>query len=141
MAYTFLSVHPERFQHSALGSTSPVESLIEASNTSVAEHVPESIENIKNLPQYALERGWHPELHPAGFQWHLSKVLEEGHDIFLKLPKWLDTLSVPDALREMYKAVTLLYLVSAGEPEGRKMGDFVVLHLITSLWGAEKVWY
>lgn len=139
MAYTFVSVHPERFQYSALYESLPVDSLIEAARSYEDKNVSKSILDIKTLPKYSLEAGWHPELYEAGFQWHLSKVLEEGHEIFLKLPQWLDTLSVDEALQGMYKAVTVLYLVSAGEPEERKMGNFVVLHLITSLWGAQQV--
>ncbi|NJR42353.1 MAG: hypothetical protein HC767_06520 [Akkermansiaceae bacterium] len=139
MAYTFISVHPERFQNSALEESVPADSLIAAAQCSADQNVPESIMAIKNLPKYSLEAEWHPELHESGFQWHLSKVLAEGHDIFLQLPRWLDTLPVDEALEGMYKAVTLLYLVSAGEPEERSAGNFIVLHLITSLWGGEQV--
>jgi hypothetical protein len=139
MTYTFVNVHPERFQSLSLDEPHAGYSLIESSRRSRECNWPESISNIMHLEKYSLEAGWHPELHVAGFQWNLSKVLEEGHNAFLKLPKWLDFLPVEEVLEQMYKAVTLLYLVSAGEPKQRTAGNFVVLHLITSLWGADQV--
>ena len=105
----------------------------------VDQNVPEAIQGILAMPEYSLEAGRHPELHVGEIEWQVSKVLEEGHGMFQKLPQWLDVAPVWEALEGMYKATALLYLVSAGEPKERKMGDFVVLHFITSLWGAEQV--
>ena len=139
MAYTCVSVQPERFQHAALEGSVPAVSLIQAAQIADDQNVPETIQKIKTMPKYSVEAGWRPELHGTGFQWHLSKVLEEGHGVFQKLPLWLDAAPVGEALEGMYKATALLYLVSAGEPKERKMGNFIVLHLITSLWGAEQV--
>lgn len=139
MAYQGLSIHPERFEHSALSDTTPVDSLVRAARVYADQNVPEAIQGILAMPKYSLEAEWHPELHVGEIEWQVSKVLEEGHGIFQKLPQWLDTAPVGEALEDMYKATALLYLVSAGEPKERKMGDFVVLHFNTSLWGAEQV--
>ena len=87
MAYTCVSVQPERFQSASLEGGVPAESLIQAAQLSADQNVPRTIQAIKDMPKYSVEAGWRPELHGTGFQWHLSKVLEEGHELFLKLPQ------------------------------------------------------
>jgi Questin oxidase-like len=67
----------------------------------------------------------------------VAKVLDRGHGLFLKLPTWLDTMPLNVMLQAMHKAIAVLYLVSAGEPQRRRSGNFLVLHLVTALWGAE----
>ena len=139
MAYQGLSIHAEKFQHSALPDATPVDSLIRATRLYADQNISEAIQGISDMPKYSLEAGWRPELHVGLIEWEISKVLEEGHELFLKLPQWLDTMPVGEAVEGMYKAATLLYLASAGEPGERSLGSFIVLHLITSLWGAEQV--
>jgi len=81
------------------------------------------------------DKSFHPELVPAGFQWELSKVLKEPHVVATELPTWLNKLSDEDLWEAMYRATVHLYLATrsaAGD------GNFLVLHLITSLWALEK---
>ena len=137
MAYCFVSVHPERFQHSAHEDQTPFASLLRIAETAAGSKLAEDIDGMRKDVKYGSD--FHPELQQAGFQLELAKVLETGHALFLELPTWLDTLPVPDVLQGMYKAFTVLYLVSAGAPDKPNVGNFLLLHLLTSLWGADHV--
>jgi len=140
MVYCSLSVHPERFVHGKHDEGSPLESLQRVADGFHQEGIHDWVEEVKALDKYSEGSGFRSELVPAGFQWHLAKVLEEGHPMFLELPTWLDTLDYDDILEQMYKAVTVLYLSTTGQPEApQKPGNFFVLHLVTSLWALEKV--
>ena len=82
------------------------------------------------------DEGFHPELVEAGFQWRLAAVLKEAHPVATDIPSWVREKPLDDVFEELYRIVGLLYLAtrsSAGD------GNFIVLHLLTSLWGLEKV--
>jgi len=83
---------------------------------------------------------FHPELVPAGFQWHLAKVLKDAHPVVTNLPSWLRNMPLPEVWKEMYRFVVVTYL-STRNPDiaKRDSGNFVVLHMITSLWALENV--
>eukprot|EP00892_Ulva_mutabilis_P004626 jgi/Ulvmu1/2535/UM139_0002.1 len=136
MAYTYLDVHPDRFTPAVHADTTPLDTLLRVA-AAYHDGSKAEVHAIMHDPQY--DTDFHPELYDAGFQWQLAKVLEHGHAVFLELPAWLEEAPVEDALREMYKAVTLLYITLTGAPGKRKAGYVVALHLITSLWGAEQV--
>lgn len=80
---------------------------------------------------------FHSELVPAGFQWHLAKVLKDAHPVATKLPSWLRDMPLRQLWEEMYRFVTVVFL-STRNPD-TKTGNFVVLHLISSLWALENV--
>ena len=80
------------------------------------------------------DESFHPELVPAGFQWHLAKVLNEPHAVATELPTWINSMPIGDLWKALYQATVYLYLATR-DSEGN--GNFVVLHLITSLWGLE----
>jgi hypothetical protein len=82
------------------------------------------------------DESFHPELVPAGFQWHLAKVLTDAHPVATKIPSWIREKPLPEVWEELYHAAALIHL-AARDAEGN--GNFVVLHLLTSLWGLEKV--
>lgn len=86
--------------------------------------------------RYNKDSGFHVELIPAGFQWELSKVLAHPHEVATHLPLWLDTLDLASLWEELYRVATTLYWATRDD-DGN--GDFLVLHLVTSLWGAEAV--
>lgn len=92
------------------------------------------IEATKN--RYDKDSGFHPELIPAGFQWELSKVLAHPHEVATHLPTWLDEKDLPSIWEELYRLTTTVYWATR-DREGN--GNFLVLHLITSLWGLEQV--
>jgi hypothetical protein len=73
----------------------------------------------------------HPELARSGLQYRIARLLQEGHPLIYKTPAWIDAQDVSASWRQLYYAVTLLYLA--------KPGDFILLHLITSLHAMEKI--
>lgn len=79
---------------------------------------------------------FHPELVETGFQWQLAKILKEAHPIATSIPSWIHDKPLDQVYEELYRLVGLLYL-STRSPDGN--GNFVVLHLFTSLWGLQKV--
>ena len=111
---------------------------------------------------------FHPELVPSGFQWHLAKVLHDAHPISTTIPTWIKSttgneekqmLSIDKVWESMYYIMTIIYLSTrtAATPSSTVVadaavtatdktpvdtedynGNFVVLHLLTSLWGLEK---
>jgi hypothetical protein len=82
------------------------------------------------------DESFHPELVPAGFQWHLAKVLKDAHPVATKLPSWLHEKPLPEVWEELYCLVALVYV---GTRSSQKNGNFVILHLVTSLWALENV--
>ena len=80
---------------------------------------------------------FHPELVRAGFQWQVAKLAHEPHDIATTLPAWLTTMDSSPLWEYLYRDITLIYLATCNETTGQ--GNFLVLHLITSLWGVEQV--
>uniref|UniRef100_A0A7R9YFR3 Uncharacterized protein n=1 Tax=Pinguiococcus pyrenoidosus TaxID=172671 RepID=A0A7R9YFR3_9STRA len=144
MVYSFVSTHPERFVHGAVPESTPMESFLRIAEADRREGIQHQIfETAVNNDKYGEASNFHAELIPAGFQWQVAKVLEEGHPVLYQMPTWLDELPVEEALKQLYKAVTLIYLTTAGEPDAiadeESHGSFLALHLITSLWGAEKI--
>jgi hypothetical protein len=84
----------------------------------------------------AHDKSFHPELVPAGFQWELSKVLNDAHPVATHLPNWLSEKSVDELWHALYRDAVYLYLATR-DTDGN--GNFVVLHLLSSLWGLEQV--
>jgi hypothetical protein len=82
------------------------------------------------------DESFHPELVPAGFQWHLAKVLNDAHPVATKLPSWLQEKPLPEVWKDLYHLVALIYV---GTRSSQKNGNFIILHLITSLWALENV--
>jgi len=129
-----LSVHPEHFEHGAIEEASPVDSLRRIAKVWQECNLAESwIDKAK--AKYDEDSGFHTELIPAGFQWQFSKVLDQQHKIMYQLPTWLDEMDVDTLLEELYKTSVLLYLVTRDQNDGH--GNFLVLHLITSLFGLD----
>jgi hypothetical protein len=81
--------------------------------------------------KYSASSGFHPELSNTGFQNDIAKVLAEGHPLIHATPPWIENLDMSTIWKELYEALTLFFLA--------KPGDFLVLHLITSLYGMEQI--
>lgn len=134
--FAYLSVHPEKFQHSAIDESLPAESLCRIAKIWQQENLADTwIAKAKGT--YNEDSGFHEELIPAGFQWEFAKILDQPHEIMYQLPTWLDTMSIEELKEELYKTTVLIYLVTRDDKDGH--GNFLVLHLITSLWGLEQV--
>jgi len=134
--FVHLSVHPEQFQHQAVDETSALETWRRIART-WHENDLQHTWIAAAMAKYDEASGFHTELIPAGFQWQLSKVLEQPHDVMRQLPTWLDTMDISASVEELYKMATILYLVTRDSQDGH--GNFLVLHLISSLWGLEQV--
>lgn len=78
---------------------------------------------------------FHPELVPAGFQWEAAKVLDQPHAVATELPTWITETSPTKLWESLYRAAVYLFLATRDD---RGNGNFIVLHLLTSLWGLEQ---
>mmetsp|Transcript_26397 Transcript_26397/g.71322 ORF Transcript_26397/g.71322 Transcript_26397/m.71322 type:complete len:437 (-) Transcript_26397:96-1406(-) len=145
LAFCGVSVRPERFTPRAHADASPFASLLRLADGWHSSGGPEWAAAVKASPDFG--EGFHPELKPAGFQHDVAKVLSRGHPLMYELPAWCED-TQDGALDQLYRAVVLLYLASAGSRAGQGVGrapgkagagpgSFTGLHLLTSLWGVE----
>jgi len=138
--FCHLGVAPEKLKTASQDATAedtsfwPMDSYL-----SVAEEFEK-----ENLQQEWVEKAkatydecFHPELVVAGFQWQVAKVLKDAHPVATNLPAWLETLPLDQLWEHMYRTTVWLYLATRDPKDGH--GNFLVLHLITSLWGLEHV--
>ncbi|MBB5912107.1 hypothetical protein BJY24_000974 [Nocardia transvalensis] len=73
----------------------------------------------------------HPELNRSGLQARVASVARAGIPDLADTPAWIHALPPDERRDRVRRAITLLYLAQPG--------DFVVLHLITSLFALEVV--
>eukprot|EP00039_Didymoeca_costata_P029590 m.25348 g.25348 ORF g.25348 m.25348 type:complete len:424 (+) comp7698_c0_seq2:154-1425(+) len=143
LAYTFVDIHPERFQKTSAESEnkdkSSLQSLVRTASECVEHNMESWTQDVLSAEKYSAAAGFHPELASTGLQFKLAKVMEEGHHVLYDIPLWMESLPLDDVLQQLYRAAVLLYLETTGIPEDPKHGNFFVLHLITSLWGLENV--
>ena len=74
-------------------------------------------------------------------------MIHAGHPLLLELPTWLSSGGVDNALQQMHCAFAALHIAAAagkaGAPSAHdgdsRDADFFVLHLITSLWGVDRL--
>ena len=81
--------------------------------------------------KYEASTGFHPELAVTGTQFNVAKVLAEGHPLIHETPAWMEEQDMATIWEGLYEAVTLLFMT--------KPGDFLILHLITSLHAMEQI--
>jgi hypothetical protein len=110
----------------------PMDSLRRVADTWHTEHLSTTwVAKAKS----SYDETFHPELVPAGFQWEVAKILDSAHRVATDLPSWISTMDIDVLWENLYRAVLYLFLATRDE-QGH--GNFIVLHLITSLWGLEK---
>jgi hypothetical protein len=73
----------------------------------------------------------HPELMRSGLQYRIARLLGAGHPLIYETPAWIHAQELSASWEQLYHVVTLLYLAHPG--------DFVLLHLITSLYAMEQI--
>ncbi len=134
MAFSWVSCHPER-QTPALSSKeqTAAESLIAISrqleqNLEGYQAWVQRIQNGEIAPEKAQ---CHPELKRSGLQYRIAMSLAEGHPLMDTLPDCLINAELQEVWAQLYYAVALIYLA--------RPGDFVNLHLITSLHAMEQI--
>lgn len=81
--------------------------------------------------KYSASAGFHPELAVTGAQFNIAKVLREGHPFIHTTPSWIKNLNLDTIWQQLHEAATLLYMTNPG--------DFITLHLITSLHAIEQI--
>ncbi|SCX28492.1 hypothetical protein DSM25558_4489 [Agrobacterium sp. DSM 25558] len=128
MAFAYVSCHPERAEATrGERGDNAVNSLFEIVDQWEKQRLGEWVENF--LRQPAEPDGIHPELQRSGLQFRIARILSVGHPLIYQLPAW--SFETEPRWDELYYLVTLLYL---SQP-----GDFVILHLITSLHAMEQI--
>lgn len=115
-----------------MNDATPMESLQRVAETWHSENLGETWV-AKAKASY--DENFHPELVPAGFQWEVAKILDSAHAVATELPGWITTASMEELWENLYRAVVYLFLATRDD-QGH--GNFIVLHLMTSLWGVEK---
>jgi hypothetical protein len=134
MAFTYVSCHPERVTRTERRTGErAVDSLLRAAGAWDAERDARRawVEELIGDPAAGIAAGIHPELVRSGLQYRIARVAVAGHPLLRELPAWIDGQDVPVSWEQLYYAVALLYLAQPG--------DFVILHLITSLHAMEQI--
>jgi hypothetical protein len=136
MAFSYLSCHPERTypatrdpakDKSVLNSLLRIADAWEADRGALHGWLEATLTDDK----YSASAGFHPELAVTGAQYNIAKVLAEGHPLIHATPAWIGDQDMATIWEELHEAVTLLYMT--------KPGDFLSLHLITSLHAMEQI--
>lgn len=137
LAFSYVSCHPERASSRPgslfEGDTTAVDSLLRISRAweeddgALARWTEALLEDTRGEAAAAI----HPELARSGLQYRIARLLQEGHPLIYDTPPWVRRQDVATSWEQLYYAVTLLYLA--------RPGDFVLLHLITSLHAMEQI--
>ncbi|MEO3868330.1 questin oxidase family protein [Nonomuraea sp. B12E4] len=129
MAYSYATCHPERAVTPGAADPTPMDSLLRLAGAwdedrdGLAHWVSGILADTSPV-----ERGEiHPELVRSGLQFRIARTLGEGHPLFYDTPAWIED----NDWEPLYYAVSLLYL--------SRPGDFVLLHLVTSLHAVEQI--
>lgn len=136
MAFSYVSCNPHRLitdDTSIKSDKTPTDSLLR-----IASYWDENRETLKQWVSKVLNEqspkvleNIHPELRRSGLQYRIARILMEGHPLIYESPRWMMNPVNSQIWEELYFATSLLYLSVPG--------DFVLLHLITSLYAMEKI--
>jgi hypothetical protein len=135
MAYTYVSCHPERARRSPGRRLEEraVDSLLRVARAWGAERdaLRAWVEDLLADTTSDVAAAVHPELVRSGLQYRIARILAAGHPLICELPAWIDNQATATSWDQLYCVATLLYLAQPG--------DFVILHLITSLHAMEHI--
>ncbi|MHC5907213.1 questin oxidase family protein [Streptomyces sp. S6] len=134
MAFAHVSCHPERtapVRDGGPGDRRAVDSLLRVAGEWERDHetLRRWAEELIAAPESPAKAEIHPEL--AGLQYRIACVLGEGHPLIYGTPAWVEDQEAAESWEQLYYAVTLWYLAMPG--------DFIALHLITSLHAMEQI--
>ena len=130
--FAHVGVNESLLKWNAMEESSPMESFVRISDTWHTQNLGVSwIARVKAF----YDKTFHPELVPAGLQWEIAKVIQQPHAVATHLPSWISTSSMDDIWEALYRATVYLFLATRDD---KGHGNFLVLHLMTSLWGLEK---
>jgi hypothetical protein len=136
MVFSYVSCNSEETfsaTHGALTEKSPFDSLsrIAVSRQEELDALRNWVRKVVAEEKYSIAGGFHTELARTELQHRIATILAEGHPLIEATPAWIADQDITSIWGEMYYAVTLLYM--------SRPGDFVILHLITSLYGMEQI--
>jgi hypothetical protein len=136
MAFSHVSCHPERTtpdRRSGRDRERAVDSLlrIAAAWDDNRDALRAWVDELLADTTSETARTIHPELMRSGLQYRIARLLAAGHPLIYETPPWIDDQDVPVSWDQLYYVVTLLYLAYPG--------DFVLLHLVTSLHAMEQI--
>ncbi len=134
LAFSYVSCHPERMSD----VDGVVDESVEASLLRIAGVWEADYDTLRDWREALVTdvaagtaAGIHPELMRSGLQYRIARMLAEGHPMIYQTPAWIDGQDTARSWEQLYHAVTLIYLAMPG--------DFVLLHLITSLHAMEQI--
>ncbi len=136
MAFSYVSCQPEKTfpaDPNPPSDKSALDSLIRIAETweTDGEALRAWLKTILKAEKYSEAAGFHPELSVTGAQYQIAKVLAEGHPLIHATPAWIESQDMTTIWKQLYDALSLLYLTQPG--------DFIILHLITSLYAMERI--
>jgi hypothetical protein len=135
MAFAHVSCHPERALRAAdrRSGERAVDSLLRIAGAWDAERegLRAWVEDLLADVESEVAAGIHPELKRSGLQYRIARLLAAGHPLIYELPGWIESQDASTSWEQLYHVATLLYLAQPG--------DFVILHLITSLYAMEQI--
>ncbi len=136
MAFSYVSCRPERTYPATRGQAkdkSVLESFLRIADAweSDREALHGWLEATLTDDKYEASTGFHPELAVTGTQFNVAKVLAEGHPLIHATPAWIEEQDMATIWEGLHEALTLLFMT--------KPGDFLILHLITSLHAMEQI--
>ncbi|MBS0350930.1 MAG: questin oxidase family protein [Proteobacteria bacterium] len=136
MAFSYVSCHPERTvgikldvltkDRTALESLFYIANFFEEKSVELKRWVEELIEAKCKLTQEI-----HPELARSGLQYRIARLLQEGHPLIYSTIDWISNGDITNNWKQLHYVVTLIYLAYPG--------DFLILHLLTSLHAMEQI--
>ena len=135
LAFAFVSCHPTRdlalprsnTDQTPLASLERVATEWSRNKLALGAWVDETLE----MPELRATSGFQPALEHTGLQLDIARVLARGHALLEATPAWARRDVTDETWKELYYAVSVLFLCNPG--------DFVLLHLITSLHAVENI--
>ncbi|EJL6706345.1 questin oxidase family protein [Vibrio cholerae] len=135
LAFSYIPCYADRATiDSQLNDQDAVDSLLRLANlwhSDERENLTLWLDQLMNSDDPDLIGRIHPELLRSGLQNRIARVLMQGHPEIYRLPQWIDTNPPKKSWEQLRYLVTLIYL--------SKPGDFLLLHLVTSLFAMEKI--
>ncbi|GAA5069738.1 questin oxidase family protein [Nocardia callitridis] len=130
LAFSFVPVHLEDAERGQTTDPEPLSTLRRLSDAwSKDQAFHDRVEAVITDTNSVTEL--HPELNRSGLQARVASIAHSGIPDLTARPAWIAGADAAASRRALRRAVTLLYLASPG--------DFVVLHLITSLFALEVI--
>ncbi|MBW4597758.1 MAG: questin oxidase family protein [Brasilonema angustatum HA4187-MV1] len=136
MSFAYVSCCPERAdstENNSAEDEQAINSLLRIAGVweDDRDALKQWVETLLDDTEFKNATGIHTELMRSGLQYRIARLLKEGHPLIYKTPTWIDGQDVSRSWLQLYYAMTLLYLA--------KPGDFILLHLITSLYAMEQI--